>query len=184
MTPSTSLILGGARSGKSRYAEQLASASGKEVIYVATARAGDVEMAVRIVKHRQQRPVNWTTVEEPLALGAVIAQWSAPERVVLIDCITLWLSNLLFNGGVEHPEVGQIEAPPRFASERRNLLQALGNVNGDVILVSNEVGSGIVPAGAVSRWFVDEAGWLNQDLAASCGKVTLVVAGLPMHLKG
>jgi adenosylcobinamide kinase/adenosylcobinamide-phosphate guanylyltransferase len=179
----STLILGGARSGKSRHAEKLAAAGGKDVIYVATAQAGDVEMMSRIAQHRQERDARWTTVEETQALGAVLAQWCAPERVVLVDCVTLWLSNLLFFDGRVYPDVGHIEAPPCFAEERAALLQALREARGDVILVSNEVGSGIVPGGAVSRWFADEAGRLNQELAASCQSVTLVVAGLPLVLK-
>jgi len=177
------LILGGARSGKSRHAEALAAASGKEVVYVATAEARDVEMIVRIARHRRERDENWTTVEETRALGAVLAHWCAPQRVVLVDCVTLWLSNLLFADGRVYPEVGSIDAPPAFAEERAALLKALHRAAGDVILVSNEVGSGIVPGGAVSRWFADEAGRLNQELAAACHAVTLVVAGLPMVLK-
>jgi adenosylcobinamide kinase/adenosylcobinamide-phosphate guanylyltransferase len=179
----TTLLLGGARSGKSQHAERLAAASGKPVIYVATALAGDEEMAERIAAHRRQRNAQWTTIEETHALGAVLQQWCAPDRVVLIDCITLWLSNLLFDGAQQYPEVGRIDAPPRFHAERRSLLQALQQASGDVILVSNEVGSGIVPGGAVSRWFADEAGRLNQDLAAACDAVTLIVAGLPLVLK-
>ncbi len=179
----STLILGGARSGKSRHAEKLAAAGGKDVIYVATAQAGDVEMMERIARHRQGRDADWTTVEETQSLGAVLAQWCAPQRVVLVDCITLWLSNLLFADGRVYPDVGRIEAPPCFSTERAALLQALSVAQGDVILVSNEVGSGIVPGGAVSRWFADEAGRLNQELAATCNAVTLVVAGLPLVLK-
>ncbi|HEX7642605.1 MAG TPA: bifunctional adenosylcobinamide kinase/adenosylcobinamide-phosphate guanylyltransferase [Burkholderiaceae bacterium] len=178
-----SLILGGARSGKSRHAEALAAASGKEVVYVATAEARDVEMMERIARHRQERNAHWLTVEETRNLGGVIARWCSPERVVLVDCVTLWLSNLLFADGRIYPEVGRIETPPCFAEERAALLHALRQGQGDVILVSNEVGSGIVPGGAVSRWFADEAGRLNQELAALCDAVTLVVAGLPLVLK-
>lgn len=178
-----SLILGGARSGKSRHAEGLAAAGGKEVVYIATAEARDVEMMERIARHRQERNAGWITVEETRALGATIAHWRSPQRVVLVDCVTLWLSNLLFADGRIYPEVGPIEAPACFAEERATLLQALRQGQGDVILVSNEVGSGIVPGGAVSRWFADEAGRLNQELAAACNVVTLVVAGLPLALK-
>ncbi len=180
----STLILGGARSGKSRHAEKLAAASGMEVIYVATAQAGDVEMMGRIAQHRQERDTLWTTVEETQALGAVLTHWRSPQRVVLVDCVTLWLSNLLFSEDRVYPDVGRIEPPPSFAAERGALLHALRHTEGDVILVSNEVGSGIVPGGAVSRWFADEAGRLNQELAALCDAVTLVVAGLPLALKG
>ncbi|MFC5474660.1 bifunctional adenosylcobinamide kinase/adenosylcobinamide-phosphate guanylyltransferase [Paraherbaspirillum soli] len=178
------LILGGARSGKSAHAEQLATATGKEVIYIATGQAGDAEMAARIRHHRQQRNAAWITVEEPLALGAAIARWSAPQRLVLVDCLTLWLSNLLFAEQKNFPEVGEIIPPACFEQERAHLLQALAQAAGDVILVSNEVGLGVIPQGAISRWFVDEAGRLNQAVAAGCERAVLVVAGLPLKLKG
>ncbi|HEY8023499.1 MAG TPA: bifunctional adenosylcobinamide kinase/adenosylcobinamide-phosphate guanylyltransferase [Burkholderiaceae bacterium] len=180
----TTLILGGARSGKSRHAETLAQASGKHVIYIATAQAADGEMAERIALHRAQRNALWTTVEETHALGAAIETRSAPECVILVDCVTLWLSNLLFDKAANYPEVGPITPPERFHCERESLLVALQKARGDVILVSNEVGSGIVPSGAVSRWFVDEAGRLNQDLARICDRALLIVAGLPLALKG
>ena len=180
------LILGGARSGKSRHAEKLAADCGKDVVYVATAQAHDAEMAERIARHRRGRDARWITVEETQALGAVLAHWCAPERVVLVDCLTLWLSNLLFADGRTYPDMGPIDAPPCFAAERAALLEALRavrGIQGHVILVSNEVGSGIVPGNAVSRWFADEAGRLNQELAAACDAVTLIVAGLPLALK-
>lgn len=178
------LVFGGARSGKSAYAEKLAGDSGKEVVYIATAQAGDGEMAVRIEHHRRQRPPGWTTVEEPLALAAVLAQWAAPQRVVLVDCLTLWLSNLMFDGTTEYPDVGAIALPPRFHEQRAALLSALETAAGDVVLVSNEVGMGIVPYGAVSRAFTDEAGRLNQAVAAVCDRAVFVAAGLPLVLKG
>lgn len=178
------LILGGARSGKSRHAEALATASGKTVIYVATAQARDAEMAARIEMHRQQRNSQWTTVEETMALGDVIKRCGVPESVLLVDCVTLWLSNLLFSETVDFPDVGKIVAPAAFREQRANMLHALARAAGDVILVSNEVGMSIVPTGAVSRWFADEAGRLNQELAAMCEQVQMVVAGLPMTLKG
>jgi adenosylcobinamide kinase/adenosylcobinamide-phosphate guanylyltransferase len=186
------LILGGARSGKSAHAEQLAlaaaSASGKELIYIATAQAHDTEMASRIGQHRQRRDSNpaarWITVEEPLALGDALMQWCAPQRLVLVDCLTVWLSNLLFSEARDYPEVGHIDPPACFAEQRALFLQALAQAAGDMILVSNEVGMGVVPQGAVSRWFVDEAGRLNQAVAAACEQAVLVVAGLPMVLKG
>lgn len=177
-------VLGGARSGKSAYAETLAAGSGKEVLYVATAQAGDAEMAARIARHRQQRDQAWRTVEEPLALGAAIAKWSAPERLILVDCLTVWLSNLLFAQAHIFPEVGEIIPPACFQEERQGFLRALGQAAGDVILVSNEVGMGVIPQGAISRWFVDEAGRLNQAVAASCERAVWVAAGLPLMLKG
>src|SRR6478672_3067639 len=173
------LVFGGARSGKSAHAEALAAASGKPVIYIATAQAGDGEMSARIVEHRRRRDPSWRTVEEPIALGARIAECSPPGNLVLVDCLTLWLTNLLFSGGEAFPEVGEIPVPPAFDIERAALLSALKHAAGDLILVSNEVGMGIVPMGAVSRWFVDQAGWLNQAVAARCDRVAFVAAGLP-----
>jgi adenosylcobinamide kinase/adenosylcobinamide-phosphate guanylyltransferase len=181
------LVFGGARSGKSAQAERLAAAGGKSVIYIATAAVGDDEMAARIALHRQQRSAHyahWETVEEQLALGGVIARVSRPGNVVLVDCLSVWLSNLLFSEHREYPEVGRIEAPACFAAERERFLQALSQAPGDVVLVSNEVGMGIVPQGAISRWFVDEAGRLNQAVAAICERVQFVAAGLPLTLKG
>lgn len=178
------LVFGGARSGKSAYAEKLASDAGKDVVYIATAHAGDGEMALRIAHHRDQRPSSWTTVEEPLALAAALAQWASPQRVILVDCLTLWLTNLMFDGATDYPDVGAIVLPPRFHEQRAALLAALENVAGDVVLVSNEVGMGIVPYGAVSRAFTDEAGRLNQAVAAVCDRAVFVAAGLPLVLKG
>lgn len=178
------LVLGGARSGKSAHAEQLAIGSGKEVVYIATAHAGDGEMATRIRHHRQQRPAAWRTVEQPLALGEELQRWCAPERLVLVDCLTLWLSNLMFSDAAAHPEVGDIVLPALFRRERAHLLEALARAAGDVLLVSNEVGMGIVPYGAISRSFTDEAGRLNQAVAAVCERALFVVAGLPLTLKG
>lgn len=180
----TTLVLGGARSGKSRHAEQLAEESGSEVIYIATAHAGDAEMAARIAHHRSSRPAHWKTVEEPLRLAAAIERHSYPGRVILVDCLTLWLSNLLFSNAHGFPDTGDISLPPLFVKQRAELLDVLDGAAADVILVSNEVGSGIVPMGAVSRCFVDEQGRLNQALAAACDRVYFVTAGLPMILKG
>ena len=181
------LVLGGARSGKSAWAERLAqesAESGREIVYVATAHAGDAEMQARIAHHRNRRPASWRTVEEGMRLGATIAEWSTSERLVLVDCLTVWLFNLLFSEAQEFPEVGAVVPPLRFHEERISFLDALEHANGDVILVSNEVGMGIVPQGAVSRWFVDEAGRLNQEAAARCERVVFVAAGLPLNLKG
>lgn len=178
------LILGGARSGKSAYAEKLATESGKDVVYIASAEARDREMHARIAHHRERRNPVWTTVEETLALGDAILHWSSSGRVLLIDCLTLWLSNLLFSDGRSYPEVGEITPPVRFREERERFLDALEKTTGDLILVSNEVGMGIMPMGAVVRWFADEAGRLNQAVAARCDRVVLVAAGLPLTLKG
>ena len=178
------LVFGGARSGKSAYAERLAAASGKEVVYIATAAAGDAEMSARIAQHRAQRPQHWHTVEEPVVLAAALASWRAPQRLVLVDCLTLWLSNLMFSDGTQYPDVGTIELPARFHEQRAALLDELAADRGDVVLVSNEVGMGIVPWGAVSRSYADEAGRLNQSVAAVCDRVAFVAAGLPLMLKG
>lgn len=178
------LVFGGARSGKSAYAERLAIGSGKEVVYIATARAGDGEMASRIQQHRRQRPAEWLTVEEPLALADAVLRHCAPGRLVLVDCLTLWLSNLMFSDGADYPDVGEIALPPLFHQQRQQLLRALESVEGDLVLVSNEVGMGIVPYGAISRSFTDESGRLNQAVAAACDRVAFVAAGLPLMLKG
>lgn len=177
------LVFGGARSGKSAWAERLAQESGKEVVYVATAHAGDAEMQARIAHHRERRDAAWRTVEEGMQLGAAIDTWSVPGRLVLVDCLTIWLSNLLFADACEFPEVGAVTPPAVFQRERAALLSALERAKGDVVMVSNEVGMGIVPQGAVSRWFVDEAGRLNQEVAARCERVVFVAAGLPLTLK-
>ena len=181
------LVFGGARSGKSAHAEQLAQASGKEVLYLATAQAGDGEMAARIAHHRAQRPAEWVTIEEPLRLGEAILREARPGRLLLVDCLTLWLTNLMFSSDETYPDVGDIALPELFHSERAHLLYALAEIEDsgcDIVLVSNEVGMGIVPYGAISRCFTDEAGRLNQAVAAVCDKAVFVAAGLPLYLKG
>lgn len=182
---SVTLVLGGTRSGKSGYAERLAEASGKEIVYVATSRAGDAEMAARIAHHRERRPASWQTVEEELALAAVLRACCAPGRLVLVDCLTLWLSNLMFCDGRAWPDVGEVTLPERFHEEHAALLDLLEEgVAGELVFVSNEVGMGIVPWGAVSRCFADEAGRLNQAVAARADRAVFVAAGLPLVLKG
>lgn len=182
---SCTLVLGGARSGKSALAERLARASGKQVVYLATSQAGDAEMAARITHHRAHRPEAWQTVEEATALAARLRELCAPDRIVLVDCLTLWLSNLMFPTHQDYPEVGPIDLAPLFIGERAALLDWLdGPAGGEVVFVSNEIGLGVVPFGAVSRAFVDEAGRLNQDVAARCERVLFVAAGLPLALKG
>lgn len=181
------LVFGGARSGKSAHAEKLARESGKEVVYLATAQAGDGEMATRIAHHRAQRPAEWSTLEEPLRLGDAILREARPGRLLLVDCLTLWLTNLMFSTGEAYPDVGDIALPELFHSERAHLLYALAKMadtDCDLVLVSNEVGMGIVPYGAISRCFTDEAGRLNQAVAAVCDNAVFVAAGLPLHLKG
>lgn len=180
----TTLILGGARSGKSAFAERLAVDGAREVIYIATARAGDGEMGDRIAHHRERRPEHWTTVEEPLLLADAISRHSTLNNLILVDCLTLWLSNLMFSDGREYPETGTIDLPALFHEQRRAFIDALQSASGDVILVSNEVGLGIVPMGAVTRSFADEAGRLNQSVAAVCDRAVFIAAGLPLTLKG
>ncbi|GHD67963.1 bifunctional adenosylcobinamide kinase/adenosylcobinamide-phosphate guanylyltransferase [Jeongeupia chitinilytica] len=183
---SATLILGGARSGKSALAERLAMASGRDVVVIATAavRAGDAEMAARIAHHRERRPATWLTVETPLALADAIRRAAAPGRLVLVDCLTVWLANLLFSDGADHPDTGVIALPARLNDEREALLAVLAEVEGDLVLVANETGLGIVPLGAINRAFVDEAGRLNQAVAAACDNAVFVAAGLPLVLKG
>lgn len=168
-----SLILGGARSGKSALAERWANASGNAVIYVATARAGDDEMATRIAHHRARRPSAWPCLEAPIALADALERHAAGGRCLLVDCLTLWLSNLLID------EDGAL-----LEREREALLATLPTLPGEILLVSNEVGCGIVPMGELSRRFVDEAGRLHQALAATCDRVVFVAARLPLALKG
>jgi adenosylcobinamide kinase/adenosylcobinamide-phosphate guanylyltransferase len=162
------LILGGARSGKSRIAQQAALESGLEVVVCATAQAFDEEMAQRIARHRAERPAIWRTVEEPLELASALAREAAPGRCLLVDCLTLWLSNLIF---------------ARREDEIDALLALLPALAGHLILVSNEVGWGIVPENELARRFRDEQGRLNQRIAQIADRVTLVAAGLPLTLK-
>ncbi|GFZ93514.1 bifunctional adenosylcobinamide kinase/adenosylcobinamide-phosphate guanylyltransferase [Dyella caseinilytica] len=167
------LILGGARSGKSTLAERLAVESGRELVYVATAQAGDEEMAARIAHHRARRSTQWLCVEESLQLATVLRQHAREDRCLLVDCLTLWLSNLLCDADPQH-----------FHREWDALLDALPHLPGEVLMVSNEVGMGIIPVGALSRRFVDEAGRLHQSIAAVSERVLFVAAGLPLVLKG
>ncbi|CAI8861795.1 bifunctional adenosylcobinamide kinase/adenosylcobinamide-phosphate guanylyltransferase [Pseudomonas chlororaphis] len=167
------LILGGARSGKSRLAEKLAGESGLAVTYIATSQALDGEMNQRIEHHRERRPAEWALIEEPLELARVLREAASAERCLLVDCLTLWLTNLLL-----------LEDAERLASEREALLQCLAALPGEIIFVSNETGMGVVPLGELTRRYVDEAGWLHQALAERCQRVVLTVAGLPLTLKG
>jgi adenosylcobinamide kinase / adenosylcobinamide-phosphate guanylyltransferase len=164
-------ILGGARSGKSRHAESICLATGLMPLYVATSQVLDDEMAARVARHRAERDPRWTTVEEPLALMACLQRHAAPDRVVLVECLTLWLTNLM----VAERDV------PAACDELVGLLPGLP---GRVVLVSNEVGQGIVPMNAMARAFVDHAGRLHQRIAAIATTVTLVTAGIPWELKG
>lgn len=167
--PAVTLVLGGARSGKSTYAERLIGESGP-ALYLATAEAGDAEMAERIRLHRARRGPGWETVEEPLELPEALARCARPGRPILVDCLTLWLGNLMGAGR-------DIDAATA------SLLAALAGAAGPVVLVSNEVGLGIVPATPLGRAFRDHAGRLNQAVAASATFVVFIAAGLPLILK-
>jgi adenosylcobinamide kinase/adenosylcobinamide-phosphate guanylyltransferase len=186
MSNQAHLVLGGARSGKSRFAEQEATESAKNVVYVATATVYDDEMQQRIDRHINDRPDHWVTIEEPLLLASVLKQHAGEDTCLLVDCLTLWLTNVLMaeEGSFESDgqEAGLLKNRS-FSDYKEELLETLAGLPGEVILVSNEVGQGIVPLGVLSRRFVDEAGWLHQDIARIANKVTWVVAGLPMVLK-
>lgn len=166
------LILGGARSGKSRFAERLAADSGLAVTYIATSQPLDGEMTERIAHHRERRPAHWTLVEEPLQLVRVLREQAAANRCLLVDCLTLWLTNLLM-----------LDDAARLAEERDVLLECLDGLPGRILLVSNETGLGVVPLGELTRRYVDEAGWVHQAVAERAQRVTFMVAGLPMTLK-
>ncbi|GGO82915.1 bifunctional adenosylcobalamin biosynthesis protein CobP [Marinobacterium nitratireducens] len=167
------LILGGARSGKSRLAEQRATDSGLEVAVIVTMMPGDdPELQARIARHRADRPAHWRLVEAPTELAAAIEPLLEAGCCVLVDCLTLWLTNLLLAGDDDAME-----------RELAALNRLVGESRGELLLVSNEVGWGIVPMGELSRRFQDRAGWLHQRLAQLCDRVTLCVAGLPMEVK-
>lgn len=164
------LVLGGARSGKSRYAQARAEALDAELVFIATAQAFDAEMTERIERHRDDRGDRWTTIEAPVALAAAIRAECREDRVLLIDCLTLWTSNLLL---AEH------DIPAATAE----LVAAIGDATGPLILVSNEVGLGIVPDNELARRFRDEAGRINQQVAAAVDEAMFIASGLPLRLK-
>jgi adenosylcobinamide kinase/adenosylcobinamide-phosphate guanylyltransferase len=168
-----SLILGGVKSGKSRLAEQMASATGKPVIYIATAQPWDDEMRHRIAAHKTQRPNHWQTLEEPLFLAQALQQADTANSVMLVDCLTLWITQLLCH-----------DNPALLKQELDALLNSLPTLKADLVFVSNETNMGVTPMDALSRRFCDEAGKLHQQLATTMDKVILTVAGLPLYLKG
>ena len=177
MPASHTLVIGGARSGKSRHAEALARGTGLARVYLATATAWDDEMRDRIAAHRAARAADgWRTVEEPLALAEALGREAAPGRIVLVDCLTLWLTNVMLGA----PQGRAAEAVEAACS---GLAAALPGLAGDVILVSNEVGWGIVPDNRLARDFRDAQGRLNQRVAEACDRAVLVAAGLPLSLK-
>jgi adenosylcobinamide kinase/adenosylcobinamide-phosphate guanylyltransferase len=167
--PPVTLVLGGARSGKSAFAEGLARAKGP-ALYLATAEPGDAEMAERIRRHQARRGDGWETVEEPLALAAALERYARDDRPILVDCLTLWLTNLM-------------GAARDVDRERAILTASLSGRAGPVIFVANEVGLGVVPASPLGRTFRDHAGRLNQAIAATAHRVVFIAAGLPLTLK-
>lgn len=168
--PPVTLVLGGARSGKSSYAERLAESGPNACVYLATATAGDDEMAERIAEHQRRRGGRWRTEEAPLDLAGALEANAKAGSVVLVDCLTLWLSNVMF-------------AELDVKNECEKLVAALPDLGGPVIFVSNEVGLGIVPDNALARRFRDEAGRLNQAVAAAAQSVVFMAAGLPLQMK-
>lgn len=172
-----SLILGGARSGKSAYAQHIAERSALAVTYVATAQVYDDEFAARVAQHRQDRPTHWKTVETPHRLAETLRREAASDRCLVVDCLTLWLAQCIC------PDC----APPEgvdWQSQRADFLATLPTLPGRIVLVSNEVGMGIVPLGEINRHFQDEQGRLNQAVAALAQHVAFMAAGLPLILKG
>jgi adenosylcobinamide kinase/adenosylcobinamide-phosphate guanylyltransferase len=169
--PGSTLILGGARSGKSRFAEKLVTASGLSPFYVATGRSLDGEMDQRISQHKARRGPEWTTIEEPVELATALKQQARTDRAILVDCLTLWVTNLMMDG-------------QRVAERSEALADGLANLPGAVVLVSNEVGLGIVPDNKMAREFRDHAGYLHQRIADQSDRVFFVAAGLPLKMKG
>jgi adenosylcobinamide kinase / adenosylcobinamide-phosphate guanylyltransferase len=164
------LVLGGARSGKSRYAQRLAEASRRRPVLIATAQAHDAEMALRIAHHAALRDARWTLVEEPVALAVALRREARKDRIVVVDCATLWISNLLLKND-------------NLSDAIQNLAESVAGLAGPVIFVSNEVGCGIVPDNALARAFRDAQGLLNQALAEACEAVVLVNAGIALCLR-
>jgi len=164
-------VLGGARSGKSSFAEKLVEDSGLQPVYLATGRAFDKEMESRISIHRDRRGSEWQTVEEPLDLVGALEKHAGHDRFVLVDCLTLWITNLMM-------------AEQNIATETKTLIAALPKLSGPVVFVSNEVGLGIVPENRMAREFRDHAGFLHQAVASVADEVYFMAAGLPLKMKG
>ncbi|MGH8138922.1 MAG: bifunctional adenosylcobinamide kinase/adenosylcobinamide-phosphate guanylyltransferase [Steroidobacteraceae bacterium] len=189
------LLIGGARSGKSALASRWANERCAEVCSLVTAIGSDPEMMARIAAHRRERPAHWRVREEPMRLGHALRQEAAAGGLILLDCLTAWISNCLWPPEPPAPPaIAGARSPPeaaatptldeaRWKREREDFLDAVSSCNTDLIVVSNEVGTGIVPGNAVARLFRDEQGWLNQAVAGVCDEVFLVAAGLPLRLK-
>ena len=194
VAPRLIVILGGARSGKSAFAERLAGSLGRPVAFIATATASDDEMRERIARHRASRPRAWHTLEEPLALAAAVRQAAGLADVVLLDCVTLWLGNVLLQAPGQHPQDEQGEEAllttgglfdERALQECETLLALVKSLGPGktLIAVTNEVGLGIVPAYPLGRLYRDTLGYINQRLAEAAGRVYLMVAGLAVDIK-
>lgn len=186
------LILGGVRSGKSSYAEELVGRLGGRVLFVATAKAGDGEMAARIAKHRAGRPAGWHTLEAPLQLAHAVRQQlqADPADVVLLDCLTFLITNVILQGLGDEPsdeeldKLDSVAAQARVTAELDKLLEAVRSSGIPWVVVSNEVGQGLVPPYHLGRVFRDLQGWANQRVAGEADRVFLMVAGLALELKG
>lgn len=191
------LITGGARSGKSSFAELLAAQDKRRVIYIATAQIWDEEMALRVKKHQQQRPSSWRLIEEPLNIQDILTQLKDEDGVILLDCVTLWLTNMLLAGQAEQSDQANQAEPsssqdqsyiynilePKILAEVKKVARLAQTIRPKVIFVSNEVGQGIVPENHLARAYRDLAGRSNQILASSADHVYMVIAGLPFDIK-
>jgi adenosylcobinamide kinase / adenosylcobinamide-phosphate guanylyltransferase len=189
-----SLLIGGARSGKSSIAERWASERADRVICIVTATESDAEMTTRIAAHRARRPESWQVIEAPIKLGAALREAQSryesrndsSSSLIVIDCLTVWTANCLWPPSSDDSEAADEELAADYAGwrrEREALLEVLRSCTGSVIVVSNEVGTGIIPANAAARLFIDEQGWLNQSVAALCDEVFMVTAGIPVRIK-
>jgi adenosylcobinamide kinase/adenosylcobinamide-phosphate guanylyltransferase len=179
------LVLGGARSGKSTYGEMLARKLGQRVVYIATAEALDEEMRARVAKHQSERPKDWITLEAPLGVGAALRALPAAAAcdVILVDCLTLLVTNIILSEGPEAPEMDSATAWQRVEAELHDLIESYQHTGADLILVSNEVGLGVVPPYSLGRTFRDTLGRANQMLAHLADRVIYMIAGLPVDVK-
>ncbi len=180
MSGSLTLITGGARSGKSTLAERLAARAGNRVTYVATCEPLDDEMRQRIRAHRERRPRHWVTLEEPLAVDQAVLLHGPSSDAVIVDCLGLWVTNILLR---QPPDAEYRERCEEVLRSAANLVQAAGQVSSEILVVSNEVGSGLVPENVLGRIFRDSLGWANQVVAAAAQRVYLTVAGIPLEVK-